>query len=159
MARKRMERSIRHQKDSVTKEPQHDNSFWRSKITRQWHGSSQTAMSSFTEAGNYHSAGVTEKENEDESCCDPLNDGSTISDCVYDEEDSSRTECNALLSSKVCSNTGIFSSVFDVVRGAVSIWNGPSSRHYYQNNEQPSKTVSAMSQVNKQCLVDTLYLF
>ena len=48
------------------------------------------------------------------------------------------------------SNAGVFSSVFDVAKGAVSVFSGSSNYSYYQNAPMSSKR-------QQQLLVDTLY--
>ena len=125
---------------SSRQQPQHDNSFWRSKVGRKWSGGSND---------NCDAVGGQEQ-----STVIPVS-SSSYKDDNYDESED--------VAESASSYTGIFSSVFDVAREAVSILNGPSSRYYSENRGAASKTGS--HHASKTCsttslhLVDTLYLF
>lgn len=175
-ARERMEWNSRQKLDGSSEDvgkrpqPQHDNSFWRSKVGRRW---SSTATASNSDRKNGHTAAAPEQSDVVDSWNDPLNDGSVLSptssspqdDNFDDGSDDEITE-SAPSSSLY---TGLFSSVFDVAREAVSILNGPSSRYYYQDRQHSdmaaeSDLPTSAPQARKPCntalhLVDTLYLF
>mmetsp|Transcript_38978 Transcript_38978/g.81557 ORF Transcript_38978/g.81557 Transcript_38978/m.81557 type:complete len:322 (+) Transcript_38978:94-1059(+) len=139
---------------------QHDNSFWRSKVGRRWSSSPS-------------SAGATSPDRKSD-VVDPLNDDSLVSSRSYRGDVSHESDDEITESTSSSSSPGIFSSVFDVAREAVSILNGP-SRHYYSDHQhrttsapsrsgESSKVAASPSQVRKPCytslhLVDTLYLF
>ena len=53
------------------------------------------------------------------------------------------------------SSAGLFSSVFDVAKEAVSIFSGSSNYSYYQNQTSPQS--KSRQQQQQQLLVDTLY--
>jgi hypothetical protein len=100
-----------------------DNSFWRSKVSR-W--SAQTSATSAT---------VLSVEKDDRESNQDITDSDDIIDSVPPPDHE---------------GGGIFSSVFDVAREAVSLFGTSSS--YYQKERTPQ-------QIQHHHLVDTLYLF
>lgn len=157
----------------ISSRQQHDNSFWRSKVGRKWHGS--TAVSGTTNReNNKENNGRVIESPEKIVDIDPLNDGNTLSslssiddDSINSDSDSDISETSTVSST---SSPGIFSSVFDSAREAVSILNG---RHYHHGDQYSSCCDSASKTVNtaapqhahRQCrstslhVVDTLYLY
>eukprot|EP00584_Thalassiosira_punctigera_P004828 CAMPEP_0172526482 /NCGR_PEP_ID=MMETSP1067-20121228/1404_1 /TAXON_ID=265564 ORGANISM="Thalassiosira punctigera, Strain Tpunct2005C2" /NCGR_SAMPLE_ID=MMETSP1067 /ASSEMBLY_ACC=CAM_ASM_000444 /LENGTH=298 /DNA_ID=CAMNT_0013310013 /DNA_START=49 /DNA_END=945 /DNA_ORIENTATION=+ len=154
VARERMEWNSRQKVDH----PQHDNSFWRSKVGRRWSfPSAAAAAATSCKNDNSPTASVTRRSHETNTW-DPLNDGSVVSSIQPsshedDDSDGSEDEIDEIISPP---SSGMFSSVFDVAREAVSILNGPSSRSYYQSHEPSSVRNPCTTSLH---LVDTLYLF
>jgi len=155
---------------------QHDNTFWRSKVGRRWTAAPnntaavaadgivpQVTMTS-VELSDSQSHDATSIENDNEDLFhDPLNDGTFVS-----------SSCTTILSSESEADApyygGIFSSVFDVAREAVSILNGggphystttTTALHDSSSNSNGSKKRQQQSLCSSTSLhlVDTLYLF
>ena len=145
----------------------HDNSFWRSKISRRWYGGRNTAPSSSVRTVSPERR-PDEHESASSSCIDPLNDGSTLYDAspLYEDHDiidydsdESMSDCasdnstSSLSSSPPSSPVSVFSSVFDHFHGsglatATSVSSSPCGENK-----------GVLSHANRQCFVDTLYLF
>lgn len=118
--------------NTTTAVQHYDNSFWRSKVSR-W--SAQTSATSAT---------VSEPQ--------PPSSGES------DSQESSQdiittTDCDDIVADSISPSNheggGIFSSVFDVAREAVSLFGSSSNSAYYQKDQAPQH----------HHLVDTLYLF
>ena len=141
----------------------HDNSFWRSKISRRWYGGRNTAPSSSARTVSPERR-PDEHESASSSGIDPLNDGASLYDAspLYEDHDiidydsdESMSDCasdnNA--SSPPSSPVSVFSSVFDHFHGsglatATSVSSSPCGENK-----------GVLSHANRQCFVDTLYLF
>lgn len=106
-----------HERPSTTTVQHHDNSFWRSKVSR-W--SAQTkALAVASNLPPSSADGYDEESNLYITDCDDVNDS---------------------LSHSNNEGSSIFSSVFDVAREAVSIFGTSSSSAYYQKDRAPQQS-------------------
>lgn len=163
-SRQRANDSRKHKKVQPT--AQHDNTFWRSKVSRRLTIGGGSVVMSCKLRDNSQAADVPEEKDltiVGVPLWYPLNGGSSaiVPSAIYDSDSDESSESDESLESTSSSHTGIFSSVFDVARDAVSILNGPSPTYHYQRDSSVKSPASlaASHYANKQCLVDTLYLF